>query len=893
MPLSKGDHLGPYEILAPLGAGGMGEVYSARDPRLERTVAIKVLPSHLSDNPELRQRFEREARAVSSLSHPHICTLHDVGRENGVDFLVMEYLDGETLAKRLEQGPLPPDELLGTAGEIADALDKAHREGVVHRDLKPGNIMLTESGAKLLDFGLAKSADVGSGVSDLSASPTLAEPLTAAGSVVGTFQYMAPEQLEGKEADARSDIFSYGALLYEMATGQKAFAGQSQATLIASILKEEPRPIAAFQTMAPPALDHLVRTCLAKDPAQRRQTMHDVLLELNWLAEAGSQAGVPAPVISRRKNREKLAWAVAATLAVATLALGVGHLLRSPVETPSVVHATIPAPEGTVFHLPSSGPGPVQVSPDGSHLAFSARHEDGRVVLWVRSLEDSEARPLTGTEGAVYPFWSPDSRSIGFFGQGKLKTITAAGGPPVAIADASNAKGGSWSDVGVILFTPDHASPIYRVSATGGEARAITEVNAERGENSHRHPRFLPDGRHFLFFSRTGTTNMTGEESGVWIASLDGEEARFLFHTQTQAQFASGNLLWVQDGTLMSRPFDPDRMEFTGDSVPTANRVMHLRGASAGAFAVSDNGVLAYQSGEDTQPAQLVWRDSRGVKLGTLGDLAPQASPDISPDGQRALAVITDSETGTEDIWIYEVSRGIRSRFTFDPAPDINPVWSPEGERVAFASARRGHFDLYLKSFVGTGTEELIFESENEDSPSDWSADGRFLAFQSFDAQTQFDILVLPMNGEQEPTPFVQTSFNETQAKFSPDGRWVAYVSDESGRDEVYVAPFPGPGRKWQVSTSGGVNPAWRSDGKEFYFLSGDSRLMAVEVVSATSRFDVGEPRALFETPRAGALVTLFDVADNGERFLVLVPIEDRSAFSLSLVLNWPAALGR
>jgi predicted Ser/Thr protein kinase len=523
MTLAQGTRLGPYEILASVGAGGMGEVYRARDTRLDRTVAIKVLPSHLSSNPEIRQRFDREARTISSLSHPHICALHDVGHQDGIDYLVMEFLEGETLTDRLSRGALPAEQVLRYSIEIADALDKAHRQGIVHRDLKPGNIMLTKSGVKLVDFGLAKLAAAGPANTSVSILPTQAGMnLTQEGTILGTFQYMAPEQLEGKEADARSDIFAFGAVLYEMATGKKAFSGKSQASLIASILSAEPPPISSVQPMTPPALDRVVKTCLAKDPDDRWQTAHDVMLQLKWIAEGGSQAGVPAPLVARRRGHERLAWGVAAVLAVSTIALAAVQLAR-PRAAVRVVRSSLLPPEKTTYHFIGDAAGPPAVSPEGLQIAFTARDSSGKSLLWVRSLDSPVPRAVAGTEDAMYPFWSPDSKFIGFFAGGKLKKIEASGGPAFALCDAGDARGGTWNKDGVIVFEPHFRDPLFRVPATGGKAAPVTKFDESRRETTHRFPFFLPDGSHFLYLAGSHAVGTESELHAIYLGSLDGK----------------------------------------------------------------------------------------------------------------------------------------------------------------------------------------------------------------------------------------------------------------------------------------------------------------------------------------------------------------------------------
>jgi Tol biopolymer transport system component/predicted Ser/Thr protein kinase len=892
MELNPGTRLGPYEILDAIGAGGMGEVYKARDTRLERTVAIKVLPAHFADDPELRQRFEREAKALSSLSHPHICTLHDVGSEGGVDFLVMEYLEGESLAQRLARGPLPTEQLLRTAIQVADALDKAHRQGVVHRDLKPGNIVLTKAGAKLLDFGLAKpNANVlGSAITDLSKSPTQSipsptrgEPLTAAGTLVGTFQYMAPEQLEGREADARSDIFALGCVLYEMATARPAFAGKTKASLIAAILASEPPPISSLQPLTPPAFDRLVRICLAKDPDERFQSAHDLRLQLELIAEGGTQIGPPAVASAKAGVPVRLWMGAAALFLLTTLGLAAALLLR-PAPEGRITRASIPAPPDNNFMLEGRHPGPPVLSPDGRLLAFAARGKDSQVRLWVRGLDALVATPLAGTEDAGYPFWSPDSKSIGFFAQGKLKKIEAAGGPPLTLCDAPVGKGGAWNRDGVIVFSPSFGSPIHKVSAAGGESTPLTTLKPEKGENSHRHPQFLPDGKHFLYFVRAGPTG-TDRGSSVMIGSLDGGEPKTLMPSQSHAAYASGLLLFVRETTLMARAFDPRALEFTGEAVPLAEDVATIAGTARSLFTASDTGALVYLTGATAQGSVLEWVDAKGQSLGTLGEMAPHDAPRLSPDGRYVAVAISDLGIGTEDVWVYDVARNLRTRFSFDPSVDLDPAWSPDSSRIVYASNRKGHFDLYHKSVSGAGVEEVLFESSADKFPRHWSPDGRYLLFATYVSGTGGDIWVLPLEGDRKPVAFLNSRFDESNPRFSPDGRWIAYDSGETGRSEVYIAPFPGPGRKWQVSPTGGFAPLWRGDGREIYFTNMDGKITGVELGATAGGLTIGAPRALFES------TDLHDVSGDGRRFLVNRIPSAQTSEPLTLVLNWPAHL--
>ncbi len=887
MALSAGTRLGPYEILAPLGAGGMGEVYRAQDSRLGRVVAIKVLPSRVSDSALLRQRFEREARALSSLSHPHICTLYDIGHENDVDFLVMEYLEGETLAARLEKGPLPTQEVLRHAVEIADALDKAHRQGVVHRDLKPGNIMLTKSGAKLLDFGLAKPAVKSD--SALTAMATQSQPLTAEGTIVGTFQYMAPEQLLGKEADARSDIFAFAAVLYEMATGKKAFEGKTQASIIAAVLERDPTPITRLQPMAPPGLERLVKMSLAKDPDERWQTAHDVLLELHWIAEAGSQAGVPAPVTARRKSKERLTWAVWALLLLLTL-LATAAYLRVVFKPERAIRSFVLPPEKSTFVFSGVYAGPVVISPDGHRLAYLARSSDGRSALWVRPLDAISAQPLAGTEEASDPFWSPDSRFIGFFAGGKLKKIDASGGPPQTLCDASSGRGGSWNRDGVIIFSPAVSDPIYRVSAAGGLAVPVTKLVISRNENSHRWPYFLPDGKHFLFFMRCGSV----EDNGTYVGSLEGEEHKLVLRGDSNAIYAPpGYLLFVRDKTLMAQPFNARRLQLTGDPVPIAEHVAETAGIHRSVFAASEDGVLVYQAGAGASGWQLIWFDRTGKQLGAVGQQAIYIAPRLSPDGQRIAVAMVDPQSGNFDIWVDEFSRGVNTRLTFAPSIESVPVWSPDGSHIAYASNRKGVFHIYQKAANGTGGEETVLETDADEVPVSWSSDGRYLAYvrRAGEGKRRGSVWILPLFGDRKPFPFLQSDFDQTAPQFAPEGKWLAYTSNESGRNEVYVVPFPKGGGKWQVSTSGGSQPSWRRDGKELFYVASDDKLMAVDVKAKGPTLEISNLRQLFQTRMVSmrVLANSYDVSADGKRFLIVAESEQRSSEPITLVVNWNA----
>jgi len=731
MALVPGTRLGPYEVVAPLGAGGMGEVYRARDTRLDRTVAIKLLPPRVAHDPERRARFEREAKTISSLNHPHICTLFDVGEEQGSHYLVMELLEGESLADRLQRGPLPLDQVVKYGAQVADALDCAHKQGIVHRDLKPGNVVLTRSGAKLLDFGLARSTAEASMLPGPEDQATEAKPLTAAGTVLGTYQYMAPEQLAGAEAGPRTDIFALGTVLYEMATGRRAFEGKSKTSLVAAILSAQPAPISSLQADVPQALDHVVRKCLEKEPDDRWQSAHDVASELRWIAETGSQAGGPATVTVRRRARERLAWALAGvgvivSLAIVAWALTLARGTRTAAD-PAVIRFLVFPPPGTQI---APGPAAPQaaVSPDGRLLTFAASAEDGTRRLWVRPLDALEARLLPGSEGADLPFWSPDGRFIGFFADGKLKTIAAAVGPPEVLCDAPYAQGGAWSPSGIILFAAQRHGALMRVPATGGDPVPATTLDSSRQEIAHWFPQFLPDGRRFLYLVRARQES----HQGLYASSLDSRETVRVLNTTVRAGYAGGHLLFVRAGTLLAQPFEAKELKLTGEAVPIAERMAYNPVHGRTNFSVSASGVLVYREGGvgGTTPTELVWFDRAGKRLGSVGDKLLHIELAISPDGRR-LAVARRDTRGGADIWLHDLSRGTSSRLTTDAALHYSPLWSPDGSRIVFSSERNGRYDLYQRAASGAGEEELLVRSGDDKVATDWSGDGRFIVYES------------------------------------------------------------------------------------------------------------------------------------------------------------------
>jgi eukaryotic-like serine/threonine-protein kinase len=897
MALAAGTLLGPYEILTLLGVGGMGEVYRARDTRLDRDVAIKILSAELSADTSRKQRFEREAKVISSLNHPNICVLYDVGNQNGTEYLVMECIEGETLAKRLERGELPTEQMLKIGTEIAGGLDKAHRSGVIHRDLKPGNIMLTKTGAKLLDFGLAKPAVSPSNAITMSgaASPT---PVTEQGIIVGTFQYMSPEQVEGKELDGRSDIFSLGAVLYEMLTGQRAFQGKSQLSVASAILDKEPTPLTTVKPLTPPLLDHIIRRCLAKDPDERWQTARDLALELKWTAETVGQA---EPLASTRQPRTRWRWlAVVAVVLLgfasalaAFLYRGKAPLLAAP------VRFEIPVPAGSLNFT---------LSPNGRQLAILAAGPDGRRLIWIRALDSLETRPLPGTENVYGPhaFWSPDGRFVAFQLGNKLKRIDISGGPPQTICDTPvSVIGGAWNKDDIIIFGTD-GNGIMQVSAGGGVPTFLTTTG---GRNEiHAFPSFLSDGRHFTYLRAP-------EDSGIYIGSLDArpeqQSSKRILATSLMAVYASssdsgsGRLLFMRDGTLLSQMFDERRLEPLGEPSPVVEQVgTFLLSAS---FSASANGVLAYRAGKSAIALSgLRWYDRQGKVLGDAGEPGTYSYSDLalSPDVTRVAATRIDpkSSGAGQVIWLLDLTRIVSARFTFDLSMDVAPAWSPDGSRVAYAAWRVGRTGIYQKAANGAGQEQvLVCPTDDAKFPNHWSRDGRFLLYTQQDAKTNTDLWVLPLRGDGvpsgKPMPFANSEFREGQGQFSPDTHWIAYASDESGRVEVYVQPFPTPpggGSKTPVSREGGNQPRWRRDGKELFYLSLDGKLMAVDVTEG-SIFKAGSPKPLFQLPVTGVYddgnlqVFRWDTTPDGKRFLINTA--KTSSEPLTMILNWTAEL--
>jgi serine/threonine-protein kinase len=915
--LGPRSRLGPYEIQSALGVGGMGEVYKAVDTRLDRTVAIKVLSTSLAADPEFRERFDREARTISQLDHPDICALYDVGEHEGMSFLVMQYLEGETLEARLRKGALPLDQALQYAMQIGDALERAHRAGIVHRDLKPGNVMLTKGGAKLLDFGLAKSGPAIGSASGVTSLATVA-PLTAKGTILGTFQYMAPEQIEGLATDVRTDIFAFGTLVYEMVTGRKAFTGSTPASMISAILKDQPRPIGELLPLTPPQLDHVIARCLSKDPEDRWQSARDVTRELQWIRTEAAH-GKPAALGragSRIWNYPAVVTGVAGIVlgaVAATLLLSFGRD-RGPSRAGGITRSLIaiaPADRLQAYRSDkvNAEGRPSRTSfawsPDARSIVFSAAEGD-RQMLFLRPLDRDTATAIPGTDDAVGPFFSPDGHWIGFWSNGTLRKVPVDGsGPATAICDARNFFGASWGPDDTIVFA--RLPGLWRVPASGGAPQSVAEPDQRKGELKYLLPQLLPDGRAVLFtVTHAGMPTWTDTE--VVAQSLATGERKVLVHGGADGRYVpSGHLLYISRGTLMAAPFDVRHLEVTGGAGAMLENVMQAANATneaaesgAGQFAVSAAGSLLYVPGGPLPDPErsLAWVDRSGkiepLSLPTRAYITPR----ISPDGRRA-AVWTQ---GDRNVWIVDLVRGVMTRLTSD-GRNARAIWTPDGQRLTYATANGGPENLYWRPADGTGAPELLRKSAYPNTASSWSPDGRTLLFMELDRTTGYDVWALSADGDHRAHPILQTKYDEQYAEFSPDGHWIAYVSNETGQTEVYVQPYPGTGARQQVSVGGGTAPAWSRDGKELFYLTARSvggqavplKIMVVPV-TLTPTFDAGAPHVLFEgTFGNSAAIRDYDVTPDGRRFLMVQQHERPLASTAELVLaeNWTDELLR
>jgi len=896
MKVTIGQHLGSFEVSAVLGEGGMGEVWRARDAALGREVALKVLPEDFAADPERRARFEREARVLASLNHPNVATLYGLEHLEGVHVLVMELVEGEGLDELMARGPVPIDEAVPIAVQIAKALEAAHEAGIIHRDLKPANVRLRPDGAvKVLDFGLAKAWESEGSASGLSLSPTITSRHTREGVILGTASYMSPEQSRGKAVDRRADIWAFGVVLWEMLTGRRMFDGETVTDVIASVVTREP-DWDALPGDTPSALRRLMSRCLRKDPRTRQPDIGSVRLDLEELESAEQDQATTAEaegasVPARRLSRARMVGWLAAAGVLLAAGVAVGWLAIPHRIDRRMVEFQVQPPPETHFYLDPERPGAAAISPNGSAIAFTAEVK-GAWQLYVRPLSSSIARPVAGTEGAQYPFWSPDSRSVGFFADGKLRRVRVMGGasPPVTICDAEEVKGASWGSAGVIVFAPNASSPLQRVSESGGEPTVVTAFDPALKEDSHRQPRFLPDGRHFLYLARVGGGS---GDNAVMVASIDGGQAKLLVRSPVAAEYASGYLLFLRGGTLMAQPFDASRLELSGEARPVAEDIYVVAPATALAvFSASTDGTLVYQTGGAAAARKMVWRDREGRVTGQLGGEASYWDLALSPAGDQA-AVNVSGTAGPADTWVFDLARGVGTRLTFDPHDEWGLAWSPDGRTLVFGSDRQGRFyDLYAIAVGGTEPERLLYASDMTKVPSSISPDGEWLLYAEQTRETGWDLSVLPLRGEPTPRPLVKAEFDQAMATFSPDGRWVAYGSNESGNLEVYAVPFPGPGRKWQISTHGGTWPVWRRDGREIYYRGPNGTVYATPIEPHGDTLAIGMPEPLFrlEVPQDSTNQRYAPTSD-GSRFLSIEPVDAQVKNPLTVVMNWTAKL--
>lgn len=881
MAIVPGTRLGPYEIVSVIGAGGMGEVYRALDTRLDRAVAIKVLLPHMAERADVRERFEREARTIANLNHPHICVLYDVGRQDGVDYLVMEFLEGETLAQRLLKGPLPLEEVLPYAAEIADALDKAHSKNITHRDLKPGNIMLTKSGTKLLDFGLAKlKQDAAPPLVPMSQLPTLTSLPTAHGTIVGTLQYMAPEQLEGRELDGRTDIFAFGAVLYEMATGKKAFDGVTQASLISAILTASPAPVSAVQPMTPAALDRVVKKCLAKEPNKRWQTASDLSDELKWIAHGGSEGAQPAvsetkpAVVQSQRRLPVLGLAVAAIAIV----IGITVWLRGPAPaglSPQVSRFSISLAPGERLAAVDQPQPALAISPDGSRLAYVANRGGIQQQVYLRPINSLDAVAVPDSEGGNNVFFSPDGQSIGFFVEGTLKKFSIMGSAPIPFASFSSSSlpmSGTWSTDGTIVLGFQNMKTLAQISADGA-AKPVADVDSRNGETQHVWPAFLPGGKALLYTILRGPN----DPAKIVVRTLaTGEQHDLITGGSRPVYVPSGHIVYAQKDTLMAVPFDLKLLQITGVPVAVLKGVMRCLECGGGQYGISDNGVLVYiPENLSAADRHLVWVDRTGKEQPIPAPSHAYTRPVLSPDGQR---IVVGSEGEAR---VYDLARDSLTQV----AAGGNAVWTSDGQRVAFQRTSDGHINIYWQKTDGTGEAEQLTAGANRQAPGSFSADGQLLAFTDINPTTGSDIWVLRLS-DRQIRPVIEDPKDQTAPRFSPDGRWLIYTSDESGKREIYVRAYPGPGAKLKISNDGGVEPLWSRNGREVFYRNGD-QVFGVDI-STRAALSASKPRLLFEGQylRAQDSLPNWDVSPDGQRFLMLKAIE-LNVTQVNVVLNW------
>lgn len=886
-----GQSISHYKILEKLGEGGMGVVYKAQDTRLNRTVALKFLPEHISASESDSTRFMQEAQAAASLNHPNICTIHGVEEADGKHFIVMEFVDGQMLEEK--KSSLSLKHALDIGIQIAEGLAAAHEKGIVHRDIKPENIMIRKDGrVQVMDFGLAKLRG--------------ASRLTKEGSTVGTAGYMSPEQVQGQETDHRSDIFSLGVLLYEMLTGQPPFKGVHETAISYEIVNVDSPPMSSLRPEIPPELDAIVLDCLEKDPKERTQAASQVALELKRYRRESSRqrasritAARPVarpqegttdePKITYGWPKKTFRW-IPSSIAVAMTIVAGFLLFRSNESKLHSIQALIPAPDGTNFHSFGQYAGPVIISPDGRMLAFVSATGEGKTSLYLRPLNTGEARELPGTEGAYYPFWSNDSRWIAFFSAstGKLKKVDIAGNPPVTICDAPNGRGGSWGSKNMIVIAPQATGPLFAVSSEGGTPVAITSVDSSRNESSQRWPQFLPDGEHFLYFSRTASFGAEAEGDAIMAGSLGGNPPKFIVSSSSNATYASGYLLYMRGSSLLAQSFDVGNVSLSGDAESVAEGIINDPGFSLGVFSVSTNGILAYQTGVGLAGARMVIVDRQGKPLKYIGNIIEHFWQRISPDETRVVMGIFEPKSRTQNLWMYDLSRDVRTRFTSGLTADVWPIWSPDGKSVAYTSGTGRRTTIRIRPATGSGNDRVLLQSEAFVQLTDWSRDGKTLCLMQFNPQTQGDIFLQSLDSDKEPREFLRTVYNEGEGRFSPDGKWIAYSSNETGLYEVYLQPFPGPGPAIKVSTGGGYSPGWRGDGRELFYISNDNKMMSAEIRFTGSIVTIGKVLELFaRTP----IMEAYDVFSDGRRFLINRLIEPTETNPVTIVVNWTEKL--
>lgn len=894
-----GQTISHYKILEKLGEGGMGVVYKAEDTKLDRVVALKFLSTQLAASVQDKARFIQEAKAAAALNHPNVCSIIDIQELDGQIFMVMEFVDGQTLRAKI--GTLSQKQAIDIGIQIADGLAAAHEKGIVHRDIKPENIMVRKDGiCQIMDFGLAKLRSASSQINRL----------TKEGSTVGTAGYMSPEQIQGQDVDHRSDIFSYGVVLYELFTGQLPFKGVHETALAYEIVNVDAAPMTSVKPEIDPSLDAIILDCLEKDVKERCQSVAEVARDLRRVKRESTRqrasrvtASRPAFVQSATmpvspqpsegskpsEGSPRLPWVVSGILFLIAAGAIAFHFLTLPAhEGKRVMRSLILPPMKTNFNMLVGGH--LVVSPDGNTIAFVATDSSGIDRIWVRPINSLTAISLSGTEGATYPFWSPDSRTIGFFASGRLMKIDVSGGPVLTVCDAPTGRGGTWNQNGVIVFSAGASDPLSKVSASGGIATRITELDTSRRENSHRWPWFLPDGNHFIYTTQNQSGNASDYDA-IRISSLDSSINKTLFSGNSNTCFVNGHILFVRQGTLMAQPFDPGKLELTGDAVPIAEQIQYAAARSKGMFSASMNGVLIFQSGENqTQRAAIF--DRSGNRIHLIADYNP-LNPRFSPDASHVAYDIIDNQTRNADVWVNELSRGVSSRLTFNPAFDVSPVWSPHGDTIVFCSNRMGVYNVYIKSANGSGDEQFLFESNRDKYTTDWSHDGRYLTFTSYgDPKTKADLWVLPLFTDRKPIPIVQSEFNEGNGSFSPDTRWIAYQSDETGRPEIYARLLDGSGGKFQISTNGGTHALWRTDGKQLFFSSIDRKLKVAYLTIGATTLTVDSTATLFDfESRSIASNNINDASNDGKQFLAVVTDSKQTSTPITLVVNWDEEL--